>query len=424
MSAGTLYTIPAQATGKLARATAAFAGIAIDLPASYTHFEDNKKPEFTSKFPHGKIPAWEGKDGFVLFEGVAIAQYFASLAPKSGLLGKTTEEAALVNQWVHLVESEVDFNTTQINYLVRGLLTPYSKPIHNTFLERQTRALNTLEKHISSRTFFVGERITLADIAVATLVQRACAINLDTAARAKLSNLIRHMETVVNQPAFANIFSPTEVLEKAPVYVAPKKEKEAKEPKPAAAAAPKAEKKPKAKAADDDDDDEPLVPEEPKVKNPLDDLPKSTFNLEDWKRAYSNKETRGAGGAIEWFYENFDKDGFSVWRVDFKYPEELTQTFMSNNQIGGFFNRLEASRKYLFGSVGVLGAANASLISGALILRGQEAEPVVNVAPDWESYSFAKLDLSSAADKAFFEAALAWDLEIDGKKWVDGKNFK
>jgi len=33
---------------------------------------------------------------------------------------------------------------------------------------------------------------------------------------------------------------------------------------------------------------------------------------------------------------------------------------------------------------------------------------------------FEKLDINGAG-KAFFEAALAWDLEIDGKKWVDGK---
>ena len=29
----------------------------------------------------------------------------------------------------------------------------------------------------------------------------------------------------------------------------------------------------------------------------------------------------------------FDKEGFSVWRVDFKYNEELTQVFMSSNQV-------------------------------------------------------------------------------------------
>jgi elongation factor 1-gamma len=122
---------------------------------------------------------------------------------------------------------------------------------------------------------------------------------------------------------------------------------------------------------------------------------------------------------------SFDANGFSIWRCDFKYNEELTQTFMSSNQIGGFFNRLEASRKYLFGSVGVLGQTGNSVISGVLIVRGPDVKPVVEVAPDWESYSFKPLDVKgSENDKKFFEAGLAWDLEIDGKKWVDGKNVR
>lgn len=107
--------------------------------------------------------------------------------------------------------------------------------------------------------------------------------------------------------------------------------------------------------------------------------------------------------------------------MDFKYNEELTQTYMSSNQIAGLFNRLEASRKYCFGSVGVLGVANGSRIAGVFIARGQDIMPVVQVAPDWESYAYTKLDLGNPEQKAFFEAALAWDLEIDGKKWADGK---
>jgi hypothetical protein len=47
---------------------------------------------------------------------------------------------------------------------------------------------------------------------------------------------------------------------------------------------------------------------------------------------------------------------------------------------------------------------------------------VVDVAPDWESYEYKAIDLKDDAQKAFFEAAMAWDLEIDGKKWADGKN--
>ena len=95
---------------------------------------------------------------------------------------------------------------------------------------------------------------------------------------------------------------------------------------------------------------------------------------------------------------------------------------MSSNQIGGFFNRLEASRKYLFGSLGVLGEANKSIISGAFITRGDDIKLSVDCAPDWESYEYKKLDLANDSDKKFFEDALAWDLELDGKKWADGKN--
>ncbi|KAI0758865.1 elongation factor 1-gamma [Fomes fomentarius] len=417
-SIGTLWTTSEQANGKRIRAAAAFGGLKIDLPASYTHFEDNKKPEFLSKFPHGKIPAFEGADGFKVFETSAIARYVASLAPNSGLLGSDSKEAALIDQWISFADSEIANFTALVFQLARGIL-PYSKPIHTALAERQLRSLKTLEAHLSTRTFLVTERITLADITIASVIQRAVTVTVDAPLRAQLPNVIRHFETVVNQPNLKEIFGEINYVEKAVTFTPPPKEKKEKEAKPAPA--PKAEK-PKKEAEDEEEDDIPK--DEPKPKNPLDSLPKSPFNLEDWKRAYSNKDTRGADGALEWFYKNFDPEGFSLWRVDFKYNDELTQVFMSSNQIGGFFNRLEASRKYLFGSIGVLGETNNSVLSGALIARGQEIKPVIDVAPDWESYEYKRLDLNNADDKAFFEAALAWDLELDGKKWADGKVFK
>jgi len=95
---------------------------------------------------------------------------------------------------------------------------------------------------------------------------------------------------------------------------------------------------------------------------------------------------------------------------------------MSSNQVGGFFNRLEASRKYLFGTLGVLGEPNNSVITGVFITRGDDIKLSVDCAPDWESYEYRKLDLANDSDKKFFEDALAWDLELDGKKWADGKD--
>jgi len=425
-SIGTLWPAAggSHAKANIIRAVAAYNGFTLDDPESYTHYVDNYKPEFLAKFPHGKIPAFEGKDGFHLFEGIVITRYIAGLNPNTGLFGKDQKDAALIDQWVHLVDSEIADNVSLIYRLTTGKIIPYSKTFHTTLTETCQRAAATLDKHLATRTFFVGERITLADIVVAGYIQRVVSLIFDAPIRAKYPHLMRHMETVVNQPKLKENFGEIVYTDKPLQYVPPPKEK--KEPKPAAPPpAPKAENKPKAKAEeDDDDDDEPLVPAEPKVKNPLDDLPKSTFNLEDWKRAYSNKETRGPGGALEWFYSNFDSEGFSIWRVDFKYNEELTLVFMSSNQIGGFFNRLEASRKYLFGSMGVLGEHNNSVITGTFILRGQDVKAVVDVAPDWDSYEFTRIDLADEAQKAYFEAALAWDLERDGKKWADGKNFK
>ncbi|KAN0120619.1 hypothetical protein V8E52_004446 [Russula decolorans] len=406
MSDRTLYTT-SEVERKRISAIAAYAGLSVELKGATSDII--------------KTPTLTSKDGFSVFEASAIGRYIASLAPNSTLIGHGATEGALVDQWVAFVDADISRYNTLVLQLVKGNISPYNKPIHTVFQDRLSSALVILEKHLTTRTYLATERISLADIVLAAELQSAFSTTVDASLRAKLPNVLRHYETIVNQPNLASIFGSTAFAEKALQYTPPPKEK--KEKAPAAPAQPKAEKKPK-KVEDDDDDDDKPYEEAPKEKNPLDLLPKSTLNLEDWKRAYSNKDTRGSGGALEWLYQNYDKDGYSLWRVDFKYNEELTHTFMSSNQIGGFFNRLEASRKYLFGSVGVLGTANNSVIAGAFIARGPEIKPVVEVAPDWESYTYERIDLENAEQKAFFEAALAWDLEVGDKKWVDGKNFK
>jgi elongation factor 1-gamma len=101
---------------------------------------------------------------------------------------------------------------------------------------------------------------------------------------------------------------------------------------------------------------------------------------------------------------------------------------MSSNLIGGFFTRLEASRKYLFGCASVYGENNDSVIQGAFLVRGQEYLPVFDVAPDYESYEFTKLDPSKAEDREFVEAQWGWEkpVVVDGKEYkhAAGKVFK
>lgn len=301
---------------------------------------------------------------------------------------------------------------------------PYSKPTYDAVLAAVVARLETFNQELLRKTFLVGERLTIADIFAATALTFAFSTTIDATIRAKIPNVVRYWNTIINHPKIADVFAEPkiELLQEPAVFKGASKEKKEKAPK---ADKPKAEKAPKAKKEKEEDLAPPAdAPAEPKAKNPLDSLPKSSFNLEEFKRQYSNLDTRGPGGSLEWFYKNFDKEGFSVWRIDFLYNEDLTMTFMSANQVGGLFARWEASRKYLFASVGVLGETNNSIITGALVLRGQDADPVVSVAPDWESYKFTRLDLDKPEDKEFFEGAMAWDLKVDGKEWADGKNFK
>ncbi|KAI6097124.1 hypothetical protein EV401DRAFT_2093769 [Pisolithus croceorrhizus] len=359
------------------KATAAAAGVELEEPV-YKHYEDDEMPEFPTKFPCGRIPAFEGADGFNLTEGAAIARYntyhsLASISPNSDLLGGTVEDAALVDQYVHFAETEIQ-ESLQFIYM----FTP--------------------EAILLIRTYLVDEHLTLADITVASVILLSVLYTLDAPLRNRYPNVLRHLDLIIDQPKLKDVFGQPTFVEKAVQYTPSAKEKKEKEPKqPVGAPAPKKEKPKKA------EEDENPVPEEPKPKYPLHLPPKSTFNLEDRKRTYSDKNASGPGGSGVFLRELRQRRFLNFYRVDFKYNEEVTIVFMSSNQISGFFNRLEASRKYLFGSVGSTRAANDSIMAGVLILRVKMSKPVVKIASNYESNDYKKLDMENSEDKAFFE---------------------
>jgi hypothetical protein len=297
---------------------------------------------------------------------------------------------------------------------------PYNKKNVDESQKAALKAVKTLEEHLLTHTYLVGERLTLADIFAAGIIARGFQYFFDKQWRAENPNVTRWYSTVWNLPSFSAVAGKLEFIDEAIKNVAPKKESAPKKDAPKKESAPKAKKE---KEVDGDEDD---VPEAPKAKHPLELLPRATFVLDDWKRKYSNEETREV--ALPWFWENVNFEEYSIWKVDYKYNEELTLTFMTANLIGGFFTRLEGSRKYIFGAASVYGVANDSIIKGAFVIRGQEALPAFDVAPDYESYEFTKLDPTKDEDKEFVNDQWAWDKPVVvGDKtyeWADGKVFK
>jgi len=364
----------------------------------------------------GKIPTFEGANGYVLSECIAIAVYLASQSEKTLLLGKTKEEYANVLRWMSFANQEV---LPAIGGWFRPLLGKdiYVKKNVDAAEAKALAAYGVLEKHLTANTYLASERISAADIFAASIVGRGFEFVIDEKARESFPAVVRWFTTVSSLPSYAAVAGKPTLIKEAIKYTPPKKEKAPAAPK---AAAPKAA--PKAAAAEEDDEPK----EAPKPKHPLEALGKPTLVMDDWKRKYSNEDTRSV--ALPWFWQNYKPEEYSLWKVSFKYPEELTQVFMSSNLIGGFFNRLEASRKFLFGSMSVYGVANDSIITGVFMVRGDKHEPAFDVAPDWESYEFVKLDPSNPKDKELLEDAWSWDkpAEFNGKTYqhADGKVFK
>lgn len=208
---------------------------------------------------------------------------------------------------------------------------PYNKASVENAKKITQEAVKVLESHFLVNTFFVGERITLADIFGASLLARGFQYVWDKQWRSEFPNVTRWYETVVNQPVWKAVVPEPVFIEEAVKYTPPKKE-----PKPAKAPAPAAA--PKAPAPKDDEEDDEPKPEQPKAKHPLESLGKPSLILDDWKRKYSNEDTRSV--ALPWFWEHYKPEDYSLWQVDFKYNDELTLTFMSANLIGKFISSI------------------------------------------------------------------------------------
>jgi len=368
----------------------------------------------------GKVPSFEGANGYILTEAIAIAIYITSQNEKTALLGKTKQDYASILRWMSYGNHEILPN---LGGYFRPLIgrDPYNKKSIDDHLQQALKAIHVLEEHFLVNTFLVGERITLADLFVAGLMSRGFQFVLDAKWRSENPNTTRWYETVTNQPIYKAIVDKPILIEERLKNTPPKKEEQAKKQKEPKQAAPKAAAKPK-EVEEEEEEEKPAV----KAKHPLESLPRAELVLDDWKRQYSNSDTRKV--ALPWFWEHYKPEEYSLWRIDYKYNEELTMTFMSANLITGLFTRLEASRKYLFGVASVYGTTNDSIIRGAFLVRGQDALKAFDVAPDWESYDFVKLDPSKPEDKKFLEDEWAADvpIEVKGKTYepADGKVFK
>jgi elongation factor 1-gamma len=385
--------------------------------------ETNKSADFLKKFPLGKVPAFEGKDGTLLTESNAIAYYVGN----DELRGAGVEDRAAVVQWMCWADSDVLPAACNWVFPTLGIMQ-FNKTQTERSKEDIKAALKLLNDQLLTKTFLVGERISLADIAVACVMLSLYKQVLDPSFRKPFGNVTRWFNTVVNQPNFKAVSGAVELCTKMAEFDAKnfaeftgkgdnKKEKKEKKKKQEAKKPEKKKEEKKAEA------EEPAAPVE-KKPDPFEKMPKGTFDLEEWKRFYSNNDEPES---VAWFWEHFDHENYSIWRGDYKYNDELTMVFMSCNLIGGMFQRLDKLNKNAFASVCLFGEDNNSSISGLWVFKGHELafELDDNWSVDYSGYTWRKLESKSDETKKLVDQYWKWEgTDEKGRKFNQGKIFK
>ena len=255
---------------------AKFAGVEIGTAEDFQFGVTNEsEPYLLNCHPIGRTPVLQTEEGY-LFESNAILRYIGRLDKSNQFIyGRTNYEAAQCDMWLDYASTELD--GPAVLFLATSVFNvPRDEKTEKEAIDKTKDAFCGLERWLETRTFLVGERITIADIGTAFELDWVLRFAPNSQELFKpYRNVWRFYNTVMNQPKTVEVLMSVG----AEIGIAKPKEAKAEKPKEAKAEKPKEAKaeKPKKEAADDDDEEE--THEEPKKKNPLDLLPPSPLRV-------------------------------------------------------------------------------------------------------------------------------------------------
>lgn len=123
---------------------------------------ETAQPWFLEKNPAGQIPALELPDGTLLRESTAILMYLSEGTPFLPA-EKLSRTRAL--EWLCFEQSNVDRVISRARFRrAFPKAIPTREEEFGPWLRQGNAALRVMEAHLTSRTFFVDERYTVADI--------------------------------------------------------------------------------------------------------------------------------------------------------------------------------------------------------------------------------------------------------------------
>ncbi|MEN9231476.1 MAG: glutathione S-transferase family protein [Thermostichus sp. DG02_5_bins_236] len=140
-------------------------GIPYEVVSVNSREGEHRRPEYLAKNPLGQIPALELEDGTVLAESAAILVYLAEDTP---MYGQTKLERAEILKWLLFEQTRIARYIATTRFWVRAGQAEAKASLIEQNLQLGTEALRIMDTCLAGKTFFVGERYTIADLALFT----------------------------------------------------------------------------------------------------------------------------------------------------------------------------------------------------------------------------------------------------------------
>jgi glutathione S-transferase len=147
----------------------------LDIPSTDLSMfkREHKAPDALARNPRGQVPFLELDNGNVIAETITICRYLDELHPEPPLFGTTPYERAETDMWIRRAETALG--------IPLGLVWQHGHPLTAALLvqipamaeQSRVRALDAMawfNTQLAGKQWLVGDRVTMADIALLSII--------------------------------------------------------------------------------------------------------------------------------------------------------------------------------------------------------------------------------------------------------------
>ena len=335
-----------------------------------------KRNSYAQKTPTTTLPFLQTKNGNIS-ESISIEMFLAK-KHKPEILGADAFERAKINQWIEFANCEIQNCAKELIYPIFRGKKPEIKGNDNED-KKFKKYLVLLEKEFKKgNKYIIGDKLTLADIVLFRYLRFFFMFYLTEKIRNSLCpKLTSWFENIMNTQEAIEAYGRTLLCKKQlkPLEIKTEKNKN------------KVETKKEIK----------------KEKNPLDFLPPSKFDINNFKKEFC--ENNNKKNVMEKFWKDFDPEGYSLWFIEYQNLEsEGKKLFRMKNSKNFFLERIDENFKnYAFGVHGVYGNNNEFKVRGLWMFRGKEIPKEIKENEYFNYLTIKQLSNENDKDKKLVE---------------------